>query len=125
LIDILEKVVLHYDCTVLCGARTTEEQRLLVNAGKSRTMNSKHLVQDTGYAHAVDISPYPIPDNWGENNNLEKAKFYHFAGYMQSKFDELEVNAKLRWGGDWDSDRDFDDQTFMDLVHFELVGISK
>jgi hypothetical protein len=26
----------------------------------------------------------------------------------------------LRWGGDWDSDKDFSDQNFDDLVHWEL-----
>ena len=31
------------------------------------------------------------------------------------------MNIKLRWGGDWNDNKDFSDQTFDDLVHFELV----
>ena len=41
------------------------------------------------------------------------------AGYIQATADKLGI--KIRWGGDWDSDGDLDDQTFMDLGHFELV----
>ena len=28
---------------------------------------------------------------------------------------------KIRWGGDWDSDNDLNDQKFMDLAHFEEI----
>ena len=41
-----------------------------------------------------------------------------FAGYVQGVAEQLGI--KIRWGGDWDSDFDFKDQTFNDLVHFEL-----
>lgn len=116
--DLFSRVVQEYDCTILYGVRTLEEQKRLVTEGKSRTMNSRHLPQEDGYSHAVDVSPYPIPDNWGEGNYLEKAKFYHFAGYVEGI--AIQMGIDIRWGGDWDSDRDFDDQTFMDLVHFEL-----
>jgi peptidoglycan L-alanyl-D-glutamate endopeptidase CwlK len=27
----------------------------------------------------------------------------------------------VRYGGDWDGDKDINDQTFNDTVHFELV----
>lgn len=29
-------------------------------------------------------------------------------------------NIKIRWGGNWDGDDDITDQTFNDLVHYEL-----
>ena len=69
---------------------------------------------------AVDVAPYPI--EWKNTK-----RFYHFAGFVKGAFRELQnsgeisKNWKLRWGGDWDSDNDLDDQSFMDLVHFELV----
>lgn len=112
---LFSEVVKEYDCTILEGHRSEARQRKLLEAGATTTMNSKHLEYPS---EAIDVSPYPIPDEWGENNQLEKAKFYHFAGYVQAKADELGV--KIRWGGDWDGDKDFDDQTFFDLVHFEL-----
>ena len=32
-----------------------------------------------------------------------------------------EKGIKIRWGGDWDSDGEVLDQTFMDLVHIEVL----
>ncbi len=49
------------DFTVIEGVRTKERQKELYEAGFSKTMNSRHL---TG--HAVDIVPYPIPEDWSE-----------------------------------------------------------
>jgi peptidoglycan L-alanyl-D-glutamate endopeptidase CwlK len=50
----------------------------------------------------VDVAPYPI--DWEDYE-----KFYWFGGY-------------IRWGGDWDGDGDFKDQTLVDLVHWEING---
>ena len=33
-----------YDFIITCGLRTKEEQRRMVDAGKSQTMNSKHII---------------------------------------------------------------------------------
>ena len=40
---------------------------------------------------------------------------FHFVLFVYKK---MKIN--VRWGGDWDSDLDFNDQKFLDLVHFEL-----
>lgn len=64
-------------------------------------------------AQAIHFVPYPI-----EWKNLKR--FYHLAGIVRAVAHEMEL--KIRWGGDWDSDFDLDDQTFMDLAHYELVG---
>jgi peptidoglycan L-alanyl-D-glutamate endopeptidase CwlK len=71
-------------------------------------MNSKHL---TG--NAVDLAPYPI--DWKNTK-----RFYHFAGIVLGVATEMGI--RIRWGGDWDMDDDLDDQSFMDLVHFEIVS---
>ena len=31
------------------------------------------------------------------------------------------MNIKLRWGGDWDRDTQVKDNSFDDLLHFELI----
>jgi len=112
--DLCFEVLQHHDCTVIYGKRTVEEQQRLVNEGLSKTMNSKHLEQADGTAHAVDLAPYPI--DW---NNQKR--FYYFAGMMLALAPKyLPHGYVLRWGGDWDMDNDLDDQKFMDLVHFEL-----
>ena len=50
------------DFGVTYGVRTVEEQEKLVAAGRSQTMKSKHLVQDTGFSHAVDVVAYDGSD---------------------------------------------------------------
>jgi peptidoglycan L-alanyl-D-glutamate endopeptidase CwlK len=109
---LFNKVIEHHDCTIVYGIRTWQEQQKLFEKGASKTLNSKHLKNpETGYSHAADVSPYPI--NW-ENTK----QFYYFAGIVMAVAKELHIG--IRWGGDWDSDNDLDDQNFMDLVHFEL-----
>lgn len=111
-------VVERYDCTILPdgGHRTPERQAELYASGASKNKVSKH---NAWPSQAVDVSPYPIPTDWGETNCLVKAQFYHFAGYVKRVAEELGI--EVRWGGDWDSDREFTDQKFNDLVHWELV----
>lgn len=88
------------DFTVTEGVRTVERQRELVAKGASRTMQSYHLPQASGYAHAVDLAPLvggQIPwEDWG--------KFQEVATAMKSAAAELGV--PLEWGGDWKSFRD-------------------
>jgi len=47
-----------YDIGVTCGPRSVSEQKHLVDSGKSWTMDSKHLYQSDGFAHAVDFVVY-------------------------------------------------------------------
>ena len=88
------------DFVVVEGLRTKSRQAYLLDAGKSRTMNSYHL---TG--HAVDIAPIvdgKVSWDW---------KFFHpMAAAMQKAADELGV--KLTWGGSW--------KTFPDGPHFQI-----
>ena len=51
--------VYEVDFGVICGTRTKQEQAELVKKGASKTMNSKHLPQEsTGMSHAVDLMAY-------------------------------------------------------------------
>ena len=111
--ELFSVVIQHFDCVVIDGSRTVEEQRKNVARGVSKTMKSKHLVQSDGYAHAVDVGPYPLV--WTDYRGL-----YYFGGLVKGIAAVLGI--EIRWGGDWDSDNDFVDQTFNDLVHFELVS---
>lgn len=118
---LLTKVVAIYDIKLLEGSRTVAQQRLNVAKGVSQTMNSMHIPAADGYSHAVDVAPYPV--DWGTTGSpAQKARainrFYVLAGMMFAFASESKVN--LRWGGDWDKDWDFSDQTFNDLGHFEI-----
>ena len=102
---------------MIYGVRSIAEQLKLFNEGLSKTMSSKHIKQDDGFAHAVDIAPYPI--DWDDTK-----RFYWLAGMMKALAPRhLPSNYELRWGGNWDMDEDLNDQSFMDLVHFEIVEV--
>lgn len=114
---LFDEVVKSYDCTILEGHRGRQEQQRAYNTGKSKVdwPNSKHNLIP---AKAVDAAPYPIPERWGDHPNPKVlARFYHFAGYVLCVAQRMAIS--IRWGGDWDGDHDFRDQTFDDLVHFE------
>jgi len=109
--DLFNEVVKYWDCTVTEGRRTYEQQVHNVAVGVSKTMNSKHVTGDLP-SKAADVAPYPV--KW-----KDYPRFYAFAGFVIGT--AVQMGLKVRWGGDWDSDRDFSDQNFNDLVHFELV----
>ncbi len=44
----------------------------------------------------------------------------YFAGLVRGI--AVSWGVKIRWGGDWDMDGDLKDNSFDDLVHFEIVG---
>ncbi len=100
-----------WDVTIICGERTKAEQDAAVAAGNSKVVypNSKH---NSHPSKAVDAALYPI--DWNDTG-----RHYMFAGIVKQKAKELGI--KIRCGADWDGDNDTDDQTFNDLVHFELA----
>ncbi len=121
IIRLFNEVVKEYDCSILEGYRGEEKQNEMFATGKSKLKFplGKH---NSKPSKAVDVAPYPI--NWGDEGTSSQrqkavARFYHFAGYVLAKADSLGI--KVRWGGDWDGDKDFSDQKFDDLVHFELI----
>ncbi len=112
---IARRAIMLVDFTVICGVRSKDEQNILFAEGKTKVKwpNSKHNVESPEeLSKAFDLAPYPI--DW-----KDKDRFYFLAGVIKGTAAQLGI--KIRWGGDWDSDNDFDDQNFNDLVHFELV----
>lgn len=103
-----------HDCTVVCGTRTKAEQDLAVAQGNSKVEfpNSTH---NSFPSRGIDLAPYIT----GRGLSWDTKQCYFFAGIVVAKAKELGI--KIRWGGDWDGDNDVNDQTFNDLVHFELV----
>ncbi len=109
--ELFNEVIKHWDCTVLEGHRSQERQDKMVQKGTSklRWPNSKH---NSAPSRAVDVAPWPIV--WGDTE-----RFYAFGGFVVGVATMMGI--KIRWGGDWDSDREVKDQKFIDLPHFELV----
>ena len=108
LIALFNYVIEYYDCTIICGFRTDAEQLRLFNSGASRVTKGRH---NEFPSMAADVAPYPV--DWDD-----LYRFYHFAGFTQGVAKMMGI--KIRWGGDWDMDQGFTDQTFNDLVHFEV-----
>lgn len=126
--QLFQEVVKHQDCTVLFGHRGEAEQNQLFADKKSEKKypDSKH---NSMPSNAIDIAPYPIPEGWGDLKGQttkardldwkERVKFYEFAAIV--RYEAARMGIKIRCGADWDGDGDYRDQTFDDLVHFELV----
>jgi len=107
---IFETIIDIYDIKILCGHRGELEQEELYAAGKTKVHypNSKHNASPSS---AVDVVPYPV--NWSD-----RERFYFLAGLVKGVAQSQDVS--IRWGGDWDSDNDFNDNSFDDLCHFEI-----
>jgi peptidoglycan L-alanyl-D-glutamate endopeptidase CwlK len=102
LVKVIEEAIKEspLDFSITEGLRTKERQKELFDAGKSQTMNSRHI---TG--KAVDIAVL-----------LEGKVTWEFRHY-QTAADHIkkvakELGIELVWGGDW--------QSFKDGPHFEL-----
>jgi len=122
------------DFGVTQGVRTLDEQKANVAAGRSQTMRSKHLLQDDGFSHAVDVVAYVGPDVSWELNLYDD---------ICDAFKEAakEVGCSIKWGAAWsegdirtylgtsedammayvDLRRSQSRRPFIDAPHFELM----
>jgi hypothetical protein len=126
LIRVMECVVKDFDIMVIEGHRTEATHQGYINSGATRVPYSK-----TKHRHnpsrAVDIAPWITELNrmadWNDRNEMRY--FYIMGGFVQGRALEV-LGYKLRWGANWDGDSIYgvgaksDDQTFNDIVHFEL-----
>ena len=127
--DVMNEVIRDFDCSIIYGERTAEEQFELYKRGREErngkwvitnplqkvtNCDGTNKVSNHNYkpSRAIDAAPYPI--DWRDTDRM-----YYFAGFVMATAVRLGVN--LTWGGDWDRDTEVDDQSFDDLVHFEVV----
>jgi len=119
---VMYAVILEIDFSVVFGHRGKIPQDKAFADGFSTKQwpDSKH---NKVPSEGIDVLPYPSGWPQDSDNELVKmhkiAHFYYLAGVIMTKANELGVN--LRWGGDWDMDKDFLDQKFDDLAHFEEI----
>ena len=85
------------DFGVIYGVRNIEEQEKLFKSGRSQTMNSKHLLQDDGMGHAVDLMAYD-----GSNPSWDIVMYDDIADAMKAA--AKETGATIRWGAAWNID---------------------
>ena len=104
-----------FDLAILSGYRDKVEQDRLFAEKKTKLKfpDSKH---NHLFSLAVDVVPYPV--NWTD----DQTRFYFMAGLFFGVFETIPNDEfDLRWGGDWNRNGDFKDQSFLDLPHFELI----
>lgn len=86
------------DAIVIDVARTREQQRSLVASGKSKTMNSRHLLRlplagGRAVSHAVDLAPWVnrhVP--WEDIDAFRAVSKYMFRAAFIAK-------VPIEWGG--------------------------
>ena len=122
---LFEEVVKHFDCTVVYGHRSPEEQNKLYQQG--RTLPGGIVTYKDGYEKlskhnyspslAVDVVPYPI--NWKDVDRIR-----YFAGFVMGIAKMLKgqglIENDIVWGADWDNDTELSDESFVDLPHFQI-----
>ena len=94
------------------GARTMARQKQLVKAGFSRTLNSRHLPDNSGVVHAIDLEiPYTGKiETKAERNQREWSDARKINALMQQSANYYFMDVE--WGGDW--------KGFPDGFHFQL-----
>ena len=123
-IQVVARTLIQFlDVKIICGYRGEDAQNAAYYAGLSQLSyphsNHNHVNEaKKPESLAIDMAPYY--DKAPHIRWEEKRGFYYMAGVTMRIADEL--GTAMRWGGDWDGDADFVDQTFMDLCHFEMIG---
>jgi len=79
------------------GIRELARQEKLVAAGKSKTMNSKHLIQPDGRCHAVDLWAYL-------DGHIEWSMPFYYKIAQAMRDAAIEQEIALTWGCVWDRD---------------------
>ncbi|MCP4900527.1 MAG: M15 family metallopeptidase [bacterium] len=143
------EVDIYYPHTILEVKRLIEQQAKNVANGVSKTMESKHLLEPAEAVDAApDPLRWPeqkddyqammllIHENMPQpegaklikliaKHSKEIGRWYHFAGYVLATADQLRqqgrMTRKIRQGVDWNGNKKFEDQSFDDLPHTELL----
>ena len=126
---IMEELINIYDCSILEGLRTTEQQQAYFKDGKSTldgvNQLSKHQDDGSGLSRAIDVMPYKKGTNAFSGDEKDHRRFYFMMGLVRAISERLlkegKIIHKVRFGLDWDSDDVYTDQNFDDMPHFELV----
>ena len=113
---------------VVEGVRTLERQKQLLREKKTKTLASKHLKQNDGLGHAIDLVPCTEKGaiNWKDVKAFRKLRTVVLE---QAKI----LGIKVRHGADWNLDEVIDElqipfyikrfgrRPFVDYPHWELV----
>ena len=122
---LFSNVIKYFDCSVIHGHRTPDEQYELYKQGRTKPGNivtykdgtknpSRHNFMPST---AVDVVPYPT-----YYSDIDTIR--HFAGFVLGVAKMLKafgtIDNDIICGIDWDGDNDLHDQSLFDAVHFQI-----
>lgn len=117
---LFNEVIKYRDCIVIEGHRGIDAQNKAYAEGKSKLQwpNGKH---NSYPSNAVDVAPcFDGKIDWNR-----ETQFYFFGGFVQGIAEILKsqgrISHDIRYGGDWNMNDDVSDESFLDLVHYEIV----
>lgn len=100
---LFNEVIKYYDCSIICGYRTIEEQK---QAFKNKVSNCDGIRKKSKHQDGLAIDVVPYSTLYSNINN-----FYELAGVVKTIAKQLNINIK--WGGDWEN--------FKDYPHWEII----
>jgi peptidoglycan L-alanyl-D-glutamate endopeptidase CwlK len=131
MVRVVERAILitPIDFRVICGVRTRAEQAALYAQGRTLpgkivtwTLNSRHIPDPrTGLGCAVDLLPAPY--DWKiEDDRSTPEQDDAFVKLAQVMFRAAaDAGVRIRWGANWDGDKQIREKGETDNPHFELV----
>lgn len=113
---VFQKVLdLGFDHSILCGWRSGVDQHDAFIRGCSKLDYPPGGNHNKTPSQAIDAQPYPAKEN--EKRWIQNQIF--FAGVVVAVGKMM--GYTIRWGGDWDQDRDLTDENgLIDFPHFEI-----
>jgi hypothetical protein len=108
-------VIKSWDCTIVCGFRGPEAQNKAFNEGKSK-LTFPSSFHNKYPSMAVDVMPYHNSKphiHWDDDDEI-----IQFARFVQGVAAGL--GLKLVWGGDFNENWEFGDDSFIDSPHYRL-----
>jgi peptidoglycan L-alanyl-D-glutamate endopeptidase CwlK len=135
LVVLFNEVIKYFDNTIVYANRDQVVQFELYKKGRSLingvwviTDQSKIVTYKDGYqkmsmhnympSRAVDAVPWPV--NW---KDLDRMRYFagHVMGIAALLKAENKIMHEIRYGGDWNRNTILEDETFLDLCHFEII----
>lgn len=115
---IFNEVIKYYDCTIAKSYETKAESEDYFNRGLSKIhYPTKH---NSKPSQAVDVYPY-IKGHCSFDLRQGLVFGGYVMGFADILFTQGKITHKIRWGADWNQDRDVTDNPFEDVGHFEIV----
>lgn len=108
-----------FDLTVVCGARSYEDQTEAYRSGFSKVpwpKSAHNITEENPLSRAVDV--VPVGSGWKDDDKLDV-----MAGVIFAAAKDIGLEDKgwdLVWGGDWDGDWNTNEERWRDKAHFEI-----